>query len=313
MKGTTKSPYKFLDPYGFDDENLFFGRDEEINLLVADVVVNHLVVLFAPTGTGKTSLINAGVRPALERRGYATFYVRVREDPVESARKAVEGEGWSLRPRLWFDRQLVALTHDLGTDGQLKPVVVFFDQFEEFFLYLVREDAVKAQRFVASMARLLEVDAPVHVVFSLREEFLGEMDYFREAIPTIFQAESNLRLRWFGRDQARDAIVGPVGGKVEPVLERRLIADLAKTGRAGGGSEERPIEPAQLQIVCDTVWRSSAERNGSLTLDDYLALATARGGVVAQQILDLRLAAQLEQLEKPEVELLDRILDKLRT
>ena len=50
------SPYKFLDPYGFDDEDLFFGRDEEIKVLVADVVVSRLVVLFAPTGTGKTSL-----------------------------------------------------------------------------------------------------------------------------------------------------------------------------------------------------------------------------------------------------------------
>ena len=93
-----------------------------------------------------------------------------------------------------------------------------------------------------------------------------------------------------------------------------MIADLATTGRSAGGPEERPIEPAQLQIVCDTVWRRSAERNGSLTLDDYLRLATpGHGGTVAQQILDLRLAEQLEQLEKHELELLDRMLDKLRT
>lgn len=317
MATEASSPYKFLYPYEYGDEELFFGRDEEIKLLVADIVVSRLVVLFAPTGTGKTSLINAGVRPVLERRGYATFYVRVSKDPVRSAREILTAEaGRPLRPKVSFDRQLVGLAHDLGTaERSLKPIVVFFDQFEEFFLYAVRDDLPKAQRFVASIARLLEDEGtPVHVVFSLREEFLGEMDFFREAIPTIFHADSNLRLRWFERAQARAAITGPVEGRVDPSLERRLIADLATTGRSAGGPEERPIEPAQLQIVCDTVWRRSAERNGSLTLDDYLMLATpGHGGTVAQQILDLRLAEQLEQLEKHELELLDRMLDKLRT
>jgi conflict system STAND superfamily ATPase/SIR2-like protein len=312
-----ESPYKFLHPYEFDDEQLFFGRDEEIKVLVADVVVSRLVVLFAPTGTGKTSLINAGVRPVLERRGYATFYVRVSRDPVRSARAILAAEAdCPIRPKLSFDRQLVGLAHDLGTEERpLTPIVVFFDQFEEFFLYAVRDELPKAQRFVASIARLLEdEDTPIHVVFALREEFLGEMDFFREAIPTIFHADSNLRLRWFERAQARAAITGPVDGRIDPDLERRLIADLAATGRSAGGPEERPIEPAQLQIVCDTIWRRSARRNGSLTLDDYLKLATpGHGGTVAQQILDLRLAEQLEQLEKHELELLDRVLDKLRT
>lgn len=107
-----ESPYKFLDPDEYGDEKLFFGRDEEIKLLVADVVVNRLVVLFAPTGTGKTSRINAGVRPILERRGYATFYVRVSRDPVRSARAILaEQAGRPLRPKVSFDRQLVGLAH----------------------------------------------------------------------------------------------------------------------------------------------------------------------------------------------------------
>jgi MoxR-like ATPase len=67
------SPYKYLDSYEIHDEPLFFGRDEETEILLADVVVGRLVLLSAKTGIGKTSLINAGVRPALHRRGYSTF------------------------------------------------------------------------------------------------------------------------------------------------------------------------------------------------------------------------------------------------
>ena len=70
-------PYKFLDSYGKRDAGIFFGRERETEILLADVVTSRFVVLFARTGTGKTSLINAAVRPELEQRGFATFFVRV--------------------------------------------------------------------------------------------------------------------------------------------------------------------------------------------------------------------------------------------
>src|SRR5215218_5120200 len=81
------SPYKYLDYYDLNDRDIFFGRESEILTLLADIVVGRLVVLFARTGTGKTSLINAGVRPRLEERDYKTFLVQVRQDPAESLRR----------------------------------------------------------------------------------------------------------------------------------------------------------------------------------------------------------------------------------
>src|SRR4051812_1400181 len=84
-----ESPYKFLHYYRKKDRGIFFGRKAETQVLLSDVAVTRLVVLFAKTGTGKTSLINAGVRPILEEDGYATFFIRVKKDPIESARKAI--------------------------------------------------------------------------------------------------------------------------------------------------------------------------------------------------------------------------------
>src|SRR5262245_22524714 len=88
----TGSPYQFLGYYNVADEGRFFGRDKEIRILLADVVVGRLVVLFARTGTGKTSLINAGVRPRLAERGYRTVVVRVGNDPFASAATELERE-----------------------------------------------------------------------------------------------------------------------------------------------------------------------------------------------------------------------------
>src|SRR5690348_13720001 len=126
------SPYKFLDSYALSDRSRFFGRAPEINILVADIVTARLVVLFARTGTGKTSLINAGARPVLHDRGYETFYVRVEEDPIASARKTIGVEYPAIRKSGVFADQLVDLARALE-----RPSVLFFDQFEEFFLYVV--------------------------------------------------------------------------------------------------------------------------------------------------------------------------------
>jgi hypothetical protein len=308
------SPYKYLDSYEIHDEPLFFGRDEETEILLADVVVGRLVLLSAKTGIGKTSLINAGVRPALHRRGYSTFYVRVGWDPAASALTAIElSTGQRINERTSFADQVERVARELR-----QPVVLFFDQFEEFFLYLTRTDSEVARRFITDVASIYENDASgVHVVLSIREESFAEMEMFRGEIPTILHEESSLRLRWFERGQAEMAITGPatmVGVEVEPALVERLLDDLAESGL---GAAEPPstgrIEPVQLQIVCDTLWRM--RRDDRITLDDYHALSTsAHGRDGVQQILNTRLQADLDRIDSmQQLELLERLLPELST
>jgi conflict system STAND superfamily ATPase/SIR2-like protein len=305
-----RSPYKFLASYEPEDADRFFGRDVETDVLLADVVINRLVVLFAKTGTGKTSLINAGVRPRLKERGYDTYTVRTRADPVESARTTLTAEaGARFPPTGSFAEQLRGLSLK-------RPIVIFFDQFEEFFLYLVSQDVDRAESFVADVAELYEdPDSGVHLVFSMREEWFVDMSFFADRIPEIFHNDANLRLRWFDVDQARAAIVGPVGADAfAPELIERLLVELVETGRAVAGKPSPgAIEPAQLQIVCDTLWRA---RDGEvLQLADYEALgAPGRAESVARQILDRRLIEEFGGFEsRQELELLTRLLPELET
>src|SRR3712207_1022748 len=80
-----------------------------------------------------------------------------------------------------------------------------------------------------------------------------------------------------------------------------------------GTNPEAPIEPAQLQVVCDTAWR--ARRDGTLTLERYLHLGQSEDHEnVAEQILDQRLLEELEQFESEEdFDLLSRLLPELHT
>jgi Novel STAND NTPase 1/SIR2-like domain len=247
------SPYKFLDYYRESDAPIFFGRRKETNILVADIITTRLVILFAKTGTGKSSLINAGVRPRLHEEGYVTFWIRVEDDPAQAARKVFRDEvPQAFTPEINnkpLSEQLQAVVNFLK-----KPAVLFFDQFEEFFIHRDEEAARRfaevAQVFIKEVGKIYRNrQTDVSIVFAMREEFFHEMDVFRDEIPSIFHNDSTLRLRWFDDDQAREAIVLPAhdaGLEFSPELVSLIIDELRQSPKG--------IEPAQLQIVCDTLW-----------------------------------------------------------
>jgi hypothetical protein len=286
-----KSPYKYLDYFSEEDHDLFFGRDKEIEILLADITIARLVVLFARTGTGKTSLIRAGVSPRLEELGYITLYAPIKEDPYDSlyqvlGEKQVPVTGNETLPDLFQ----AARRHFKN-----RPLVVFFDQFEEFFFGIEYTDPPKAQRFVREIAQIhYQPDWKVHIVFSLREDFYGGMDIFREQIPFIFHNNSNLRLLALEREQARRAIVGPAqrprsGFTLEDDLVEQLVNDLTDL------SPDRRVEPAHLQIICHTLWK---ERKGRrITVANYEAQG-GRDGILASRVRkDLDATLNTAQLE----------------
>lgn len=369
------TPYKFLSPYDDnpEDREVFFGRERETEILLSDIVVRRLVVLFAKTGTGKTSLIKAGVMPRLVERGYNPYFIRVRTDPVVSARAAFEEKGITFSGRGNGNGQdtLASLLKELAAQVA-NPFVLFFDQFEEFFLY-ARKTPERRRLFISDVADFYkDKSSGVYIVFSMREDFLYEMDEFRSRIPDIFHKDSTLRLKGFSRSQARLAIKFPAAAravKVENALVKRVLHDLSKSGEteivqdedelvsdtlseldnpgggeAGGGDD---IDPTQLQIVCDTLWRKTVGQRGKLTLSaplwrqywqarraghrritaangegyevltitlgDYLKLG--RGGTqdnITRQILNQRFLEKFAELQsEAELNLLERLLPKL--
>ena len=292
-------PYKFLDYYRRNDRQLFFGRERETETFVSDIVTARLVILFAKTGSGKSSLLNAGVRPRLEELDYHTFWIRVEQDPTEAALTAFRRENFCL-DRKPFVECLKGIVRQLS-----KPVVLFFDQFEEFFLVpasleseALQRFKLAAQRFVGDIGKLYrDRESGVHIVFSMREEFFHEMDVFRSEIPTIFSAESSLRLRWLDDNQARAAITQPAlaaGVSFTEEFTSALIEDLKDSEREG-------IEPARLQIVCDTIWAKKC-----FDLEAYRALGRAKG------ILGSRLEKDIaSNLADAELEAFERLLPEL--
>lgn len=130
---TPRLPYKLLDYYNSEDADNFFGRDYEIQQLTSLVHAHRLILLYGASGTGKTSLLLAGLTPRLVHSDtpHKTVYVRALQDPAQVIRNSIT--------RQVSDRTLPAdgsLVEFLAqaTSALNAPLVVILDQFEEFFI-----------------------------------------------------------------------------------------------------------------------------------------------------------------------------------
>ncbi len=257
-------PYRFLDYFDVNDNQFFYGREQDVETLLGMIQEHRLVVLFGRSGIGKTSLLRAGLMAELAKRAkdaeageipWLTVYALCEDDPLDSVRQAAldaaEEAGFNvdkLRDHKTLKKFLRAVAEVTG-----RNVLVILDQFEEFFVKL---GALVKQRFLSEIAECINTDQQpdeglagkhITVLLSIREDFVGELYELHEQLPTVMQ--HMYRLKKLTREQAENAIVKPAqnfGIRVEPELVERIIEDLSRDG----------IEPTQLQIVCDRLYSS---------------------------------------------------------
>jgi hypothetical protein len=240
-------PYKFLDFYEEPDQSIFAGRDRDIREVVARIATNRTFVLYAASGLGKTSLLLAGVFPKLRERQFTPVYVRTLEDPMADLCAAVSRE-LHTGPIATLD----ALSEAIEQHGA--TTVIVLDQFEEFFIHF-RHLPQKRAEFIRSIATLARNAAlKLRIVFSLREDYVAELDGFRDEVSDLFTNDYRLRpLTAFG---ARQAIAQPLivmGVDYDRRLLVRLVDLLADVG----------FDPVMLQILCTEVYRQAVARAGS--------------------------------------------------
>jgi hypothetical protein len=103
-------PYKGLRPYQEKDQNNFFGRDAERKVLIDKILANRLTLLFAASGVGKSSLLQAAVLPLLKDPGRENldpvYYNDWVTSPLIDLKQTVlttlkTGKGWTAIPCRW--------------------------------------------------------------------------------------------------------------------------------------------------------------------------------------------------------------------
>jgi WD40 repeat protein/DNA-binding SARP family transcriptional activator/energy-coupling factor transporter ATP-binding protein EcfA2 len=241
-------PFKGLAPFEPDDHELFFGRERLVEELVARLDSTTFLLLTGPSGSGKSSLLRAGLLPALD------------------GRRMVVRPG--LRPSTELKRVLGAdLPEALDGLGPRERLVLAVDQLEEAFAAEV--DATECDAFLAALVDAAwDAERRAVIVLALRGDFFGRLGSHAELADLA--GSNHALLGPMSPAELRRAITRPAehaGLSVEPALVDALVQEVA--GEPGG----LPLLSAALLDL----WR---DRTGpSLTLAAYERTGGVRGAV----------------------------------
>ncbi len=341
-RAVPECPYVGLVPFDESDAPYFFGRQGECDVIVANLTTFRLTLLYAASGVGKSSVLRAGVLPALQQiasESYADFGVPdaavayIREwslAPLETIATAVldavsQVPGASPVEMPDLPRLGVPWLREVIQRSGVGSVYLVLDQFEEYFRY--HPDNRGDDGLAGELGHILSIrDLPVNVLLSIREDELAALDRFKGRIPRLY--DNYLRLAHLGRNAAREAIHGPVNHynqvvapesamSVEPELTEALLdqvraGHLAATSEgvtSGGATDGREdIETPYLQLVLTKLW-DTERASGSSTL--RLGTLAKLGG--AQTIVQTHLQTVIAELSPEQREVAAEVFRYLVT
>ena len=282
-----ENPWPGLASFTEDSRSFFFGREQETEELVRLIRRHTLTVLFGQSGLGKSSLLQAGAFPVLREQDFLPLYLRLDHGPeapaladqvktaLLTAYENAKADAPAPRPEesLWeyFHRKDIDIW---SAKNRLLTPVLAFDQFEEIFT-LGRTDEARRDRsraFLTELADLVENRPPAalrarfesgelnatayafdkpscQVVFSLREDFLPELESLKQEMRSILQ--NRMRVRRLNGTQALEIVTRPAPALLADGVKERIVEFVA--GARGGSAErltELEVEPALLSVIC---------------------------------------------------------------
>ncbi|MGW0475965.1 nSTAND1 domain-containing NTPase [Streptomyces coeruleorubidus] len=244
-----RAPYRGLARFEPDDSDLFFGREALARDLLRLARAHRFAAVFGPSGSGKSSLLRAGLIPLL------------REDPGADRPAVVRVLTPGERPAHTHGRALVPQDGEPGT-------WVIIDQFEE--LFTLCHDREERDRFLGLLLGAREPESRLRVVVAVRGDFYGHCAEHRELAEAVSHA--NLLVGPMSGDELREAVTGPAttaGLNVERVLTARII-------------EEAGDQPGALPMLSHALLETWRRRRGrTLTLAAYEEAGGVRGAIAA--------------------------------
>jgi WD40 repeat protein len=252
------------------------------------------VLLYGDSGSGKSSLVNAGLIPEAIELGFTPERLRVQpraseELVVERIHSADDDEEELLPSALALDdsstRTVLAMdafSERVRTASERHRLLLIFDQFEEIVTLFDEAGTRDAQRrLVELLVRLLRGPLPVKILLSFREDYLGRVKELLSACPELI--DQALRITPPAAEALPTIIRGPFkrypghfSRELSPALADRLVTVLAE--RFGTGD----ISLSEVQTVCLRLWQSDdpeallTEKGPQGLLEDYLGEALDR-------------------------------------
>lgn len=191
-------PYKGLHTFGETDATYFFGREEMVSQLADKLAHFGFAAVVAPSGGGKSSVVQAGLLPRLRRDGWRISMMRPGERPLHHLHDAI------------------------ADTADKRPHLLLVDQFEELYVNSIQPD--ERQQF---LDELLQPQQSLSIVITLRADFIGNAISHRPLADALQQG--TLLLGPMNQAELERAIAEPArlhGVTFENGLIERLLHDV---------------------------------------------------------------------------------------
>lgn len=289
-----QNPYVGPRTFSQQEADRFFGREREARELHSLVISERLVLFYAQSGAGKSSLINARLVPQLRESGFPVLPTgRVSGELPEGIENVDniyifnlllsldESDGapdrftdMSLSTFLtsltsldgthyYFDEDAATELDAEEEDFESSPYVLIIDQFEEIVTTHPARWEDRAD-FFRQLAQAMDNDPYLWVILTLREDYVAPLDPYTPLLP------ANLRARFYMQrmdyETALEAVSKPAEKFRRPFangVAENLVDNLRQIRVYGGAQAESGktelgqfVEPVQLQVVCYQLWEN---------------------------------------------------------
>jgi WD40 repeat protein/energy-coupling factor transporter ATP-binding protein EcfA2 len=281
-----ENPFPGLRPFEPYQAEIFFGRDEQIEEVAQRLQKNRFLAVVGSSGSGKSSLVRAGLIPLLERSHFGFMGSTWRIAILRPGRNATVELASALAGSFADSPQSVLEALSTTSAGLAKyarqrlgpneSLLVLVDQFEELFRYHETTSATSPGQTPAAFVKLLLAatghndhplptldDVPVYVVITMRSDFLGRCSQFR-GLPEVLNDTQYLVPR-MSREEQRETIEGPVGmagARIAAPLVQRLLNEV------NNNPDQLPV----LQHVLMRIWENSSterQHGNAVQVKDY--------------------------------------------
>lgn len=274
----TVCPYKGLVAYGQADAAYFFGREKLIAEMAARLAGTSFLTIIGPSGSGKSSVVRAGLLPALAEnavpgsQAWITAVLTPGSHPLATlaiiGSQIIDVPAGKIYKKLQANQQglYVALTQTLDEGVAATKFLLIIDQFEEIFA-LCRDETERRQFIDNLLWAVAETDGRLLVVLTIRADFYGRCAEYQNLAATL---QDNLLVGPLNENGLRQVIERPaelVGLQLEPGLTDTILQDVVG-------------EPGALPLLSHALLETWQRREGRyLTLGGYRATGGIRGAI----------------------------------
>ncbi|MGB5715196.1 MAG: CHAT domain-containing protein, partial [Waterburya sp.] len=302
-KNNLPCPYRGLFNFSPNDAEFFFGRDVFIEQLFQATKTNNFIPVLGASGSGKSSVVLAGLVPRLEQDGNWKFaHFRPGDEPFHALAKALVSfyaPALNSTEQLKQSRQLAAYLREgsvllkdvfaqIESNYPNDRVLLIADQFEEIFTLCAEEKVY--QSFLDLLLACFQttpntLQAPPVLVTTMRADFLGQALDYR---PLADVLNADIKLGAMNRQELSEVIIKPaaiLGVEFEPGLAERILDDV----------EDEPGNLALLEFALTELWQEKSGKQ--LTHQAYEKIGRVEGAL-AEYAEEKYLELQPEEQEQ---------------